>query len=56
MRAEAIALGQALLDHHAAATKQHPPGTRVFPVRYTIRYGVLCERASMPHLVRVIGE
>jgi hypothetical protein len=55
MRTEARALGQALLDHHRATTIQHPPGKRIIPARYTIRYGVLCDRARLPHLVRIVG-
>jgi hypothetical protein len=55
MRTEARALGQALLDHHRAITTQHPPGKRLITAKYTIRYGVLCDRARLPHLVRIVG-
>lgn len=55
MRSEAHALGLALLDHHRAVTTQHPPGKRIITARYTIRYGVLCDRARLPHLVRIVG-
>lgn len=55
MRPEARALGNALLSQHRETTTRHPPGARVRPDRYTIRYGVLCERARVPHLVRSVG-
>ena len=55
MRTEARALGQALLEHHRAITVQHPPGKRILTSKYTIRYGVLCDRARLPHLVRIVG-
>jgi hypothetical protein len=55
MRAEARALGQALLAQHRAATTQHPPKKHVVPGQYTIRYGVLCDRAGVPHVLRIVG-
>ena len=55
MRAEARALGQALLDHHRAVTSQHPPAKNIIPSWYTIRYGALCSKAGVPHVLRVIG-
>ena len=36
-----------------AITKQKPPGKRILTTTYTIRYGVLCDRAKLPHLVRI---
>jgi hypothetical protein len=55
MRPEARALGEALLQHHKAITTQKPPGKRILTTTYTIRYGVLCDRAKLPHLVRMVG-
>lgn len=55
MRPEARALGQALLDQHRAATAQHPPKKHLVHRLYTLRYGVLCDRSGVPHLVRVVG-
>ena len=55
MRAESRALGEALLQHHRAITTQKPPGKRILITAYTIRYGVLCDRAKLPHLVRMVG-
>lgn len=48
MRAEAVKLGQALLDHHRALTTRTPPaaGRKVIPGRYTIPYSKLCEQAG----------
>lgn len=58
MRAETVRLGQALLDHHRAATARLPPQTpkRLIPARYTIQYGALCEKAGVPHVVRMVGN
>lgn len=55
MRNEARALGQALLDHHAARIKATPPGTRIIVTKYTLRYSDLCSRAGIPHLTRICG-
>jgi hypothetical protein len=55
MRPEARALGQALLDHHRARTKAHPPGARLSIPRYTVTYSDLCARAGVPHLTRIAG-
>jgi hypothetical protein len=55
MRPESRALGQALLDHHRQATMKAPPGKKVIPARYTIRYGDLCSRAGVPHLTKIVG-
>jgi hypothetical protein len=55
MRAEARVLGQALLDHHREITARKPPGKRILTTLYTIRYGVLCDRAKLAHLVRMVG-
>lgn len=56
MRPEARALGNALLEHHRVITTKHPPGKKVFPAKYTIRYGVICDRAKVPHVVRIVGS
>jgi hypothetical protein len=56
MRAEAHRLGQALLDHHRQVTRQMPPGKKVIPARYTIRYGTLCTNAGVPHILRIVGS
>src|SRR6476659_263240 len=55
MRAEARALAQALLAHHRAVTRQQPPGNTVIPGHYTIRYGALCTKAGVPHVLRIVG-
>jgi hypothetical protein len=55
MQKEAHSLGQALLDHHHNAVAASPPGRRLDLGRYTIRYGVLCDRAGVPHLTRNPG-
>ena len=56
MRPEARVLGQALLDHHRAKAAQTPPGKKIVPSKYTVRYGDLCVRAGVPHLMRVVGS
>ena len=58
MRAEAVKLGQAWLDHHRAATAKLPPHTakRLLPSRYTIPYARLCEQAGVPHVLRMVGS
>lgn len=56
MRSEARALGQALLAQHQATTAQFPPKKLVVVRQYVVRYGVLCERAGVPHIVRIVGE
>jgi hypothetical protein len=56
MKPESRALGQALLDHHRLVTKQHPPGKKILPSHYTIRYGVLCNRAGVPHVLPIVGN
>jgi hypothetical protein len=55
VRLEARKLGQALLDHHRARTKEYPPGKRVLVPRYTIRYADLCNRAGVSHVLRIVG-
>lgn len=56
MKPESRALGQVLLDQHRASTQRHPPGNRIIHDRYTIGYAVLCQRAGVPHLTRVVGN
>jgi hypothetical protein len=56
MTAEAHALGQALVDHHRKMTSAHPPGRRVVASNYTIRYGILCQQAGVPHVLRIVGR
>ena len=55
MRSESRALGQALLAHHQATTIQFPPKKIIVVRQYLIRYGVLCDRAGVPHVVRIVG-
>jgi hypothetical protein len=55
MRLEARKLGQVLLDHHRVKREEHPPGKRVLLPRYTIRYNDLCNRAGVPHVLRIVG-
>jgi hypothetical protein len=55
MRPEARALGQELLTQHRVATGQFPPRNHIVPSQYTIRYGVLCDRAGVPHVIRIVG-
>ncbi len=55
MSPEAYAIGQALLDHHQASIAKRPPGKKILPSQYTIRYSDLCSRAGLPHLTRIIG-
>jgi hypothetical protein len=56
MRVESHALGQVLLDHHRQTTAQFPPGERPNIERYLIAYNVLCTRANLPYLTRIVGE
>ena len=58
MRAEAVKLGQALLDHHRATTSVSPPRAVKRPVasKYTIAYIKLCEQAGVPRIVRLVGS
>lgn len=55
MRSESRSLVQALLDHHRKAVAAAQPGRRLQVDRYTIRYGMLCDRANVPHLTRGVG-
>jgi hypothetical protein len=56
MKPESRALGQALLDHHRLVTKTTPPGKSIVRSKYTIRYGVLCDRAGVPHVLPIVGH
>lgn len=58
MRAEAVKLGRALLDHHRATTAKFPPlvGKKVIPSRYTIPYSKLCDQAGTGHILRSVGS
>ena len=56
MRAEARALGQALLDQHRARTTASPPGKRIIISKYTASYSDVCAHAGAPHLTRVAGS
>ncbi|MGH7437282.1 MAG: hypothetical protein ACRENE_16520 [Polyangiaceae bacterium] len=60
MKPESRALAQALLDHHRLVTNKHPPpvkkiGPASYP-SYTIRYGLLCDRAGVGHVLRIVGN
>ena len=44
------------MDHHQGQTTLFPPGKSVVHGKYTIRYGVLCTRAGVPHVTRIVGE
>jgi hypothetical protein len=52
MKPVSRALGQVLLDHHNTTTQQHPLGKRLNVKRYTLSYGVLCQLAGVPPILR----
>jgi len=58
MRAEAVKLGQALLDPHRAVTAKNPPpaGRKIIPSQYTIPYSKLCQQAGVGHVLRIVGS
>jgi len=55
MTDEAQALAQVLLNHHRSLP-EHPANLPENLDPFTLRYGILCERAAVSHITRRVGS